>query len=170
VRRQWRPARLGLDAACHSPRRQRERRTGVRDGKYRRQTERCRRNRKRAANEPLSEITQIKGTSETHPDPSPNDESAGFEQWGYTLWADGERPTPRRGSFAGEALLDRMSQDALGNGKRFKPVLRATGKSDAVSRTGRNELTRTSSEGTLPRRWMPGPQRCYLLGCSSPSR
>jgi hypothetical protein len=77
-------------------------------------------NRTRAANEPLYEITQIKGTSETHPDLSPTDEFAGFEQWDYTLSADFERPTHRRGSFARQALLDGMSQAAKGAGNPFK--------------------------------------------------
>jgi hypothetical protein len=74
----------------------------------------------RRANEPLYEITQIKGTSETHPSLSPNDEFAGFEQWDYTLSADSERPTHRRGSFARQALLDGMAQEATGNGNPFK--------------------------------------------------
>ena len=77
-------------------------------------------NKTRAANEPLYEITQIKGTSETHPDLSPNDEFANFEQWDYTLSADAERPTQRKGSFARQALLDGLSQDASGNGNPFK--------------------------------------------------
>jgi hypothetical protein len=77
-------------------------------------------NRTRAANEPLYEISQIKGTSETHPDLSPNDEFAGFEQWDYTLSADSERPKHRRGSFARQALLDGLSQEAAGNGNPFK--------------------------------------------------
>jgi hypothetical protein len=77
-------------------------------------------NKTRAANEPLYEITQIKGTSETHPDLSPNDEFAGFEQWDYTLSADYERPKHRRGSFARQALLDGMSQAAAGAGNPFK--------------------------------------------------
>ncbi len=74
----------------------------------------------RTANEPLYEITQIKGTSETHPDLSPNDEFAGFEQWDYTLSADYQRPTHRQGSFIRQALLDGMSQAASGAGNPFK--------------------------------------------------
>ena len=77
-------------------------------------------NEARAMNEPLYEITQIKGTSETHPDLSPTDEFANFEQWDYTLSADAERPTKRKGSFARQALLDGMSQEAMGNGNPFK--------------------------------------------------
>jgi hypothetical protein len=75
----------------------------------------------RTANEPLYEITQIKGTSETHPDLSPNDELAGFEPWDYTLSADAERPTRRKGSFARQALLDGLSlaRDGAGNPFRF---------------------------------------------------
>ena len=76
-------------------------------------------NKTRAENEPLYEITQIKGTSETHPDLSPTDEFAGFEQWDYTLSADYERPTHRKGSFARQALLDGMSQAAE---RRRQPV------------------------------------------------
>jgi hypothetical protein len=77
-------------------------------------------NKTRATNEPLYEITQMKGTSETHPDLSPNDEFAGFEQWDYTLSADYQRPTNRKGSFARQALLDGMSQAVAGNGNPFK--------------------------------------------------
>ena len=77
-------------------------------------------NKTRAANEPLYEITQIKGTSETHPDLSPKDEFAAFEQWDYTLSADFERPKRRKGSFIRQALLDGMSQAARGAGDPFK--------------------------------------------------
>jgi hypothetical protein len=77
-------------------------------------------NKTRAENEPLYEITQIKGTSETHPSLSPTDEFASFEQWDYTLSADFERPTHRKGSFARQALLDGMSQEAKGAGNPFK--------------------------------------------------
>jgi hypothetical protein len=74
----------------------------------------------RAANEPLYEITQIKGTSETHPALSSTDEFAGFEQWDYTLSADAERPKHRKGSFARKALLDGLSEEQAGRGNPFK--------------------------------------------------
>ena len=75
--------------------------------------------RTRSENEPLYEITQIKGTSETHPALSPNDEFAGFEQWDYTLSADGLRPSHRKGSFARQALLDGLSFETKGMGNPF---------------------------------------------------
>jgi hypothetical protein len=91
----------------------------------------------RARNEPLYEITQIKGTSETHPDLSPNDEFAGFEQWDYTLSADYERPKHRRGSFARQALLEGLSQEATGNGNPFKYGF--IGDTDTHNAAGSNE-------------------------------
>jgi len=94
-------------------------------------------NRTRAANEPLYEITQIKGTSETHPDLSPNDEFAGFEQWDYTLSADYERPKNRRGSFARQALLEGLAQESAGNGNPFKYGF--IGDTDTHNAAGSNE-------------------------------
>jgi hypothetical protein len=94
-------------------------------------------NRTRAANEPLYEISQVKGTSETHPALSPNDEFAGFEQWDYTLSADYERPTHRRGSFARQALLEGLAQEAAGNGNPFKYGI--IGDSDTHNAGGSNE-------------------------------
>lgn len=73
----------------------------------------------RQRNEPLYEITQIKGTSETHPVLSPNDEFAGFELWDYTLSADSLRPTRRQGSYARQALLDGLSLEVSGKGNPF---------------------------------------------------
>jgi len=94
-------------------------------------------NRTRAANEPLYEISQIKGTSETHPSLSPNDEFAGFEQWDYTLSADSQRPTRHRGSFARQALLEGLSQEAMGNGNPFKYGF--IGDTDTHNAAGSNE-------------------------------
>ena len=74
----------------------------------------------RMNNEPLYEMSQIKGTSETHPDLSPNDEFANFEQWDYTLAATADRPTNRKGSFIRQALLDGIQTASEGNGNPFK--------------------------------------------------
>lgn len=56
-------------------------------------------------NETLIEITQIKGTSETHPEISPNDEFAGFEILDH--YAQGEKTSPH-GSYAREGLARGM--------------------------------------------------------------
>lgn len=57
----------------------------------------------RLANEPLVEITQIKGTSETHPMFSPNDEWAGFEQYDVFIGSSATS-TINEGDFVRPAL------------------------------------------------------------------
>jgi len=74
----------------------------------------------RMKNEPLYEISQIKGSSDTHPDLSPNDEFADFELWDYTLAATAERPTNRKGSYMRQALIDGIKLDSEGKGNPFK--------------------------------------------------
>lgn len=74
----------------------------------------------RIKNEPVYEISQIKGTSETHPALSPTDEFASFEIWDYTLSAEALRPTHRQGSYARQALLDGLSMAGAGSGNPYQ--------------------------------------------------
>jgi len=69
-----------------------------------------------ARNEPLYEISQIKGTSETHPDLSPNDESPA-SNCGTTRCRRIIEADHREGSYVRRALLD---------GLRCRPGARAT--------------------------------------------
>jgi hypothetical protein len=69
--------------------------------------------RRRAAREPLVEITQIKGDSEAHPFLSPNDEFAGFGAAGWELGdlAMVEKKTPNM--FAGEYVREALKRGLL---------------------------------------------------------
>lgn len=57
----------------------------------------------RMKNEPIVEITQVKGTSEAHPSLSPNDEWADFEQYEFLIGST-DKSTPDLGSFVRTAL------------------------------------------------------------------
>jgi hypothetical protein len=71
----------------------------------------------RARNEPLTEITQIKGTSETHPSLSPNDEWANFEIMDRYIGFN-KAVTKWHGSYVRQALLDGIE---LQDKKGFNP-------------------------------------------------
>ena len=71
----------------------------------------------RARNEPLTEITQIKGTSETHPSLSPNDEWANFEIMDRYIGFN-KAVTKWHGSYVRQALLDGIE---LKDKKGFNP-------------------------------------------------
>ena len=69
----------------------------------------------RVRNEPLVEIKQLKGTSETHPLLSPNDEFASFELMSTLLGGPSGRIPHIVGSYARQALKDGIAmQDSRG--------------------------------------------------------
>jgi hypothetical protein len=69
----------------------------------------------RVRNEPLIEIKQLKGTSETHPMLSPNDEFASFELMSVLLGNPPGRIPHVVGSYARQALKDGLAlQDSQG--------------------------------------------------------
>ena len=68
----------------------------------------------RVNNEPLTEIHQLKGTSETHPELSPNDEFANYEILNYLL-GGADRAPKLHGSFVREAYENGLAmQDTRG--------------------------------------------------------
>jgi hypothetical protein len=73
---------------------------------------------KRARNEPLVEITQVKGTSETHPALSDTDEWADFEIMPYRVATN--LPSKPRGSYVREALLNGLAFEDKGAKSPYK--------------------------------------------------
>ncbi len=63
----------------------------------------------RMRNEPLVEISQVKGTSDTHPLNSPNDEWAEFEIFPYRIATTIPSDVP--GSYVREALLNGLAME-----------------------------------------------------------
>ena len=72
----------------------------------------------RMRNEPLIEMTQTKGQSETHPLLSPNDEFANYNIWAFLLGDPQGRIAHIVGSYARQALKDGI---ALQDNKGFNP-------------------------------------------------
>ena len=73
----------------------------------------------RMNNEPLAEITQLKGTSETHPSLSPNDEFAGFEILNY-LFGGAQRQPGLHGSYIREAYQNGLAMQDTRNYNPYK--------------------------------------------------
>lgn len=72
----------------------------------------------RMRNEPIVEVTQVKGDSETHPLLSPNDEYADFETMPFRIgaWV----PSQADGSYVRQAYLRGLEMAAKGKGNPYK--------------------------------------------------
>lgn len=72
----------------------------------------------RMRNEPIVEVTQVKGDSETHPALSPNDEWADFETMPFLIgvW----EPSKEVGSYVREAYLNGLKLAAEGKGNPYR--------------------------------------------------
>ncbi len=100
----------------------------------------------RLRNEPLVEVTQVKGTSDTHPILSPNDEWGDFEIAPLRVASD--LPSNPRGSYVREAYLRGLAMQAAGglNPYRFGLI----GSSDThVAAGAYNEANYWSKVGML---------------------
>lgn len=75
----------------------------------------------RIRNEPLIEIKQIKGASETHPLLSPNDEFSNYEIMSYLLGDPAGRFDGIRGSFVRDALRNGLAFDDTRGFNPYKP-------------------------------------------------
>jgi len=73
---------------------------------------------RRLRNEPLVEITQVKGTSETHPDLSKTDEWADFEIMPYVVST--MKISKLHGSYVREALRNGLSLESEGAGNPYQ--------------------------------------------------
>ena len=122
----------------------------------------------RIRNEPIVEITQIKGTSETHPILSSRDEWAGFEIMPYRV-ATGAL-SQVEGSYVREALLNGMAleQQNIANPYQFGFI----GSSDTHSAASQNDESNFSSKlgllssnaeqrGSIPRAGLSGELTYY---------
>ena len=122
----------------------------------------------RSRNEPIVEITQIKGTSETHPTLSTRDELAGFEITPYRV-ATGAL-SQIKGSYVREALLTGLALEAKGNANPYQ--FGFIGSSDTHSAASQNDESAFSSKlgilsstaeqrGSIPQEGLDGQLAYY---------
>ena len=122
----------------------------------------------RSRNEPIVEITQIKGTSETHPTLSTRDELAGFEITPYRV-ATGAL-SQLKGSYVREALLTGLTLEAQGSKNPYQ--FGFIGSSDTHSAASQNDESAFSSKlgilsstaeqrGSIPQKGLRGQLAYY---------
>ncbi|MBO6557906.1 MAG: DUF3604 domain-containing protein [Pseudomonadales bacterium] len=96
----------------------------------------------RMRNEPIIELTQIKGTSETHPTLSSRDEFSGFEIMPYRVATNALSKI--EGSYAREALLNGLSLEQKDRGNPFQ--FGFIGASDTHTAASQNDESNFSSK------------------------
>lgn len=107
----------------------------------------------RMRNEPLVEITQVKGTSETHPALSKNDEWANFEIMPYRVATT--LPSAPPGSYVRDAYLRGLAiaEKGVGNPYRFGLIGSSDTHTGAASLEEKNFFSKTGLlDGTAERR------------------
>ncbi|MCM2311651.1 MAG: DUF3604 domain-containing protein, partial [Steroidobacteraceae bacterium] len=97
----------------------------------------------RAAWEPVVEITQIKGDSETHPLLSPTDEFAGYESYNYVMTVERRTPDPTDADYVRSGLQRGLALEAELGANPYK--FGVIGSSD--SHTGLSAVEETAFAG-----------------------
>ena len=113
--------------------------------------------------EPVLEVTQIKGDSETHPMLSPTDEFAGYETYNFVMTVERKTPDPTDADYARSGLRRGLSlHGQLGvNPYKFGMI----GSSDSHTGMSAVEETRLRRQ-ELPRRLPRDTQRAGGLGAA----
>ena len=101
---------------------------------------------RRIRNEPLVEVTQVKGTSDTHPLLSPNDEWANFEIYPFRVGTS--LPSQPSGGYVREAYLNGLALEAQGIANPFRFGLVAASDTH-VAGAGFDEASFFSKAGIL---------------------
>ena len=101
----------------------------------------------RVRNEPLVEVTQVKGTSETHPSLSPNDEFAGFEVMEWYI-GSATKITKFKGGYVRDALRTGLEFETTQGFNPYKVGL--IGSSDTHNAGGPYEENNYFSKVGLP--------------------
>jgi hypothetical protein len=106
----------------------------------------------RAEWEPVLEVTQIKGDSETHPMLSPNDEFADFESYNFVMTVERRTPDPTEADYARSGLKRGLALEAQLGANPYKFGL--IGSSD--SHTGMSAVEETAFAGKSQHDSFPG--------------
>lgn len=112
--------------------------------------------------EPVSEITQFKGDSETHPSMSPEDEFADFETYGHYIQLKSEPYSPQPADYARSALRTGLELETRTGVNPFQFGM--IGSTDAHS--GLSSAEEDNFWGKFARDSRPGSKRSERIGDS----